>query len=177
MPTFYRTDQTVQDGLGRAIAGASVAICSQPAVTSTIPPSPLVQLYADSAGLNPIVNPLTTDSLGHAFAYLNQGAYTIVYYSPVTLTTIRTDQLVITPANALSVTYNNDSSNAGTITGVINSTNTVFVLSATPSPSTSLLFSVNGVLQSGFSLSGSTVTLNVAPHTGNQLGAIYQTAN
>jgi hypothetical protein len=171
MSQFYRSDRWIQDGLGNAIAGASVAFCSQPANTSTLPPSPLIQLYADSAGVTPITNPLTTDGLGHAFAYMASGTYTVVVYSPQIQELILTDQVVVSP---VTTAWNNDSSNAGTITGAINSGNVLFGLSAPPTPAASLTFAVNGLVQAGWLLSGSTVTLAVAPHAGAVLNAIYQ---
>jgi hypothetical protein len=173
MSTFYRSDQWVTDALGNAIAGASVAFCSQPAVTSTQPPSPLIQLYADSAGVTPITNPLSTDGYGHAFAYMAAGTYTVVTYSPRIQTVILLDQVVSSPIPP-ATTFNSDSSTAGTITGLINSSNVNYNLSAAPSPATSLLVTVNGLLQGGFSVSGTNLTLASAPHTGSVIAAVYQ---
>jgi hypothetical protein len=176
MATYFRRDDWVTDGLGNAIAGASVYVCSEPATTTSIPPSPLVQLYSDPLGANPITQPVLTDGYGHAYYYLAPGTYTVVFYSPQIQTVILQDQLIVQPANTFTNVWVNDSSNAGSITGVINSTNTVFVLSATPTPANSLMFMVNGVVQYGWTISGRTVTLAVAPHTGNILNAIYQTS-
>jgi hypothetical protein len=171
---LFRSDRWVQDALGNAIAGASVAFCSQPANTSTQPPSPLIALFADPAGDTPITNPLTTDGFGHAFAYMTQGTYTVVLYSPRIQTVVLQDQLVVAPAQNVLTAWNADSSTAGTITGAINGTNVTFELSASPVPVQSLVFAVNGVLQSGYTVSGSTLTLAVAPHAGNVLSAVYQ---
>jgi hypothetical protein len=173
MANFYRIDRWITDALGNALAGVNVAICSQPATTSTQPPSPLVALYADSAGVTPVTNPLTTDGLGHAFAYLASGVYTIMSYAPGVLTVITPDQTVTSPEQA---GYKNDSSNTGTITGAINGSNTVFVLSATPTPPSTLIFVLNGLIQAGYTVSGSTVTLAVAPSAGSLLNALYQIA-
>jgi hypothetical protein len=176
MSTYYRLDRWVQNALGNAIAGASVAICTQPANTSTQPPSPLATLYADPNGVTQISNPLTTDGYGHAYAYMEQDLYTVVIYSPRIATVVLQDQAVLAPVQSVLTAWNSDSSTAGTITGTINGTNTVFQLSAPPSPVESLVFAVNGVIQNGYSLSGNTITLPVAPHTGNVLSAIYQTS-
>lgn len=46
MPSFYRIDGEVQTPLGSAVEGASVAVLTQPANTSTQPGSPLATLYA-----------------------------------------------------------------------------------------------------------------------------------
>lgn len=174
MSTYYRYDSWTTDALGNAIAGANVAICSQPAVTSTQPPSPLVPLYADSNGITPITNPLTTDGYGHAFAYMASGTYTVVTYSPQIATVILEDQVVTSPT-AAPTTWNSDSSTAGSITGAINGTNTAFTLSAAPSPTTSLIFTANGLVQTVVSVSGTSVNLAAAPHTGSTLAAVYQT--
>jgi hypothetical protein len=172
--TLFRSDRWVQDALGNAIAGASVAFCSQPANTATLPPSPLIQLFADPAGDTPITNPLTTDGFGHAFAYMTQGTYTVVVYSPRIQTLVLQDQLVVAPAQNVLTAWNADSSTSGTITGAVNGSNVVFELSAAPVPVQSLVFAVNGVIQAGYTVSGNTVTLQTAPHTGNVLNAVYQ---
>jgi hypothetical protein len=44
--TFYRYDGTVRTVQGEAIAGASIAVLTQPADTSTLPGSPLATIYA-----------------------------------------------------------------------------------------------------------------------------------
>jgi hypothetical protein len=172
--TFYRSDRWVTDALGNAIAGASVAFCSQPANTSTQPPTPLIQLFADPAGDTPITNPLTTDGFGHAFAYMAQGTYTVVVYSPRIQTVILQDQVVLAPSQSVLSSWNSDSSSNGTITGTVNGSNVVFELSAAPVPVQSLVFTVNGLIQNGYTISGNTVTLPVAPHTANVLNAVYQ---
>jgi hypothetical protein len=82
----------------------------------------------------------------------------------------------VSPFNSITVSYNNDTSSDGAITGAINGSNTVYTLSAQPVPPTSVLFAVNGIMQAGFTVSGATVTLAVAPHAGSLLNAIYQTA-
>jgi hypothetical protein len=174
MSTFFRSDQWITDAMGNALAGCSVWYCSQPANTSSIPPSPLAQLYSDPAGANPITQPVITDGFGHAFAYMGLGTYTIVTTGPQIVTRVLPDQVIVSPA-AAPTNWSNDSSNAGTITGAINGTNTVFSLSNAPTPPQSLLFAINGVLQNGWTISGNTVTLNIAPHAGNTLNAIYST--
>lgn len=46
-----RFDNQVLSPTGQAIAGASIAVCTQPAVITTPPCSPLATLYADSSGV------------------------------------------------------------------------------------------------------------------------------
>jgi hypothetical protein len=172
MSTYLRRDDWITDALGNAQSGASVYVCSQPATTTSIPPSPLAQLYSDPAGAFPITQPVITDGYGHAFYYLPSGTYTVIYTSPQIQEVILPDQVVV---SLITATWNNDGSNIGTITGAINGSNTLFTLSAAPTPATSLLFMTNGLVQAGWLLSGSTVTLAVAPHAGSILTAIYQT--
>jgi hypothetical protein len=47
-------------------------------LTYNITPTPLVQLYADPLGTEPISQPLYCDGFGHAYAYLAAGTYTVV---------------------------------------------------------------------------------------------------
>lgn len=75
--SLARFDTWVRATMGPAAAGAQVYILSQPAVTSTVPPTPQVQLYADSQGVTTITQPLVCDGFGHAYAYVANGAYTV----------------------------------------------------------------------------------------------------
>ena len=78
-----RDDRTVTDAQGRALAGALIYYCTQPADTSVIPPSPLATVFSDiegDAGTNPVI----TDGFGHADAYLdNTVLYTVVVVHPL----------------------------------------------------------------------------------------------
>jgi len=82
---FGRDDRVVTDAQGRALAGAAVYWCSQPATApATPPPSPLLAVYADISGTNPVTQPVLTDGFGHADVYLETGVlYTIVIYHPL----------------------------------------------------------------------------------------------
>ena len=65
-----------------------------------------------------------------------------------------------------------------TPSGSINDSNTVFTLTASPNPAASLELRLNGIiLRSGagndFTLSGSTITMAVAPASGDTLTASY----
>lgn len=100
MPTFFRYDGTVNAANGFALTGVEVYVCTQPANTSAIPPSPLATIYSDNAGANPInqsTTPLETDGLGNFFFYAATGTYTIVYFDPLGRmpTTIFPDQQVV----------------------------------------------------------------------------------
>ena len=177
MSSLYRRDDWCTDALGNALAGVSLWVCTQPADTESSPPSPLAQIFSDPAGADPITQPILSDGLGHTFFYVAQGTYTLVFDSAQVQENILTDQVIVSPYNGDSFTYNNDSSTAGSITGAIDGSNTVFTLSASPAPPNSLLFAVNGLVQTGWTLSGSTVTLAVAPRSGYILNAIYQHAS
>jgi hypothetical protein len=64
--------------MGPAAAGTQVYICTQPAVTTTVPPSPLAFVFVDNAGVMSLTQPLVCDGFGHASAYLASGVYTVV---------------------------------------------------------------------------------------------------
>jgi hypothetical protein len=78
-----RDDRWLTDALGRALAGAQGFYCTQPAVTTTVPPSPLAVVYSDLTG-DVIAQPLITDGFGHSIAYLDASVlYTIVFVHPL----------------------------------------------------------------------------------------------
>jgi hypothetical protein len=79
-----RAELTVQDGLGRALAGAQVYWALQPAVTTVNPPSPLAIVYTDLTGGTPETQPIITDGFGYAFTYLDDTVlYTVVIWHPL----------------------------------------------------------------------------------------------
>lgn len=114
MSTFFRRDDWVTDAMGNAISGASVYVCSQPASTGSIPPSPLVQLYADPLGADPITQPVLTDGYGHAAYYLASGTYTVVYFSPQIQEVVLPDQLIGGAGVTFPVTVAEGGTNATT---------------------------------------------------------------
>lgn len=95
MATYFRGDQFVKSPLGPAVAGAQVYVCTQPASVPQAPaPSPLAALYADSGGISPLTQPLTTDGFGHAWFYAAAGIYTIAIYLNGILQLKLPDQLI-----------------------------------------------------------------------------------
>lgn len=80
-----RDDRVVADAQGRALAGAQVYWCAQPATTpASQPPSPLLTVYGDINGTIPVTQPVLTDGFGHADVYLQTGTlYTLVIYHPL----------------------------------------------------------------------------------------------
>jgi hypothetical protein len=84
--TFFRYDGSVNAANGFALSGVEIYVCTQPATTTTIPPSPLATIYSDNAGQDPIEQstaPLETDGNGNFSFYAATGTYTIVYYDPL----------------------------------------------------------------------------------------------
>lgn len=114
MATFLRRDDWVTDAMGNALSGTQVYVCSQPATTGSIPPSPLVQLYSDPAGAFPITQPVLTDGYGHAAYYVTPGTYTVVYYSPQILEQVLPDQTIGSGNVAFPITIAEGGTNATT---------------------------------------------------------------
>lgn len=136
--SIFRRDDTVQNTLGNAIAGAAVYVLSQPADVSTL--TPLAPVYGDSTG-TPAANPQITDGFGHTVEYLNDGQlYTVVYVYPNGVQVIYPDQFVGSGSGA-STPF------SGVPTGTKDGTNTVFTM-------------VNGSTPLGAIPSQSTVWLN-----------------
>lgn len=77
-PNFWRIDWTAQTAYGLALAGAQVFVCTQPAVTTAVPPTPLASLFTDSTGATPLANPLVCNGFGQASGYVSAGTYTVV---------------------------------------------------------------------------------------------------
>jgi hypothetical protein len=166
MAVYFRNDQWTTDAMGNAISGAAVYVCSQPATTTSIPPSPLVSLFEDPAGTIPITNPVISDGYGHSFFYVASGTYTLVTYSPQIQTVILPDQIISGVVSPITTSP---------LSGAINGTNRVFTIPS--APSNFLMVFLNGVLQlpgTNFTITGLTITFNIAPETGDQLWAVYQ---
>lgn len=67
---------------GLPLANQNVAVCTQPAVTTTQPCSPLATLSTSLITTSGGANPFTTDSLGNFFFYAVPGTYTLQFYGP-----------------------------------------------------------------------------------------------
>lgn len=184
---IVRDDRWLNDGLGRALAGAQVFYCTQPATApSTPPPSPLATIYSDLAS-DPQTQPLITDGFGHAWAYADDSVlYTIVFYHP-----LFGPNPVVLPDQSLGGGGGGGSAYTpfqGVPSGTIDGTNKVFVLMNGTNPLTVLpaqfSFLFNGVQQiPGLGVTVPVlvdgvvqVTLSVAPQPpagGNPGDAIY----
>jgi hypothetical protein len=90
-----RVQNIVLDSVSRPVPGASVAVLTQPAVTSTQPGSPLASIFQDSAGLIPMTNPTTTDGLGNYDFYVAAGVYTLQIYGNRIYSATSPQQLLI----------------------------------------------------------------------------------
>lgn len=120
-----RDDRWVTDAQGRALAGAQVYWCTQPANTANNPPSPLATIYTDLTGDTPITQPVLTDGFGHAWAYMDPTVlYTIVVYHPLfgPNPIVLPDQVIGGGSSFTGAAF------SGTPTGTINGTNTVFTV-------------------------------------------------
>ena len=73
-----RVDLTIFDNVPRLVPGAQIYVCTQPASTGSIPPSPLATVYSDPAGSFPITQPVVADGNGRAFFYAASNLYTYV---------------------------------------------------------------------------------------------------
>lgn len=173
-----RDDRYVTDAQGRALSGAQVYWCTQPASTANDPPSPLATIYDSISGGTPETQPILTDGFGHAYAYLDNAVlYTVVIwhplfgYNPVVLP----DQAIAGSGGGGGYTPVQASTNTGAISGAI--PGSVFTLPSTPVGG-SLVLQQNGQVLTpglGYSLSGATITLATALTTGDNLNANYWT--
>jgi hypothetical protein len=163
---LHRRDDWLVDSLGNALSGVGVYVCAQPANTNVIPPSPLVQLYSDSAGANPITQPVQTNGQGHAEFYVAAGTYTLVFYSPQIEQVTLPDQIVSTT----TVSFGND-------TFVRDGVTAAFTLSSTPFPPQSLIVTINGIFQTAYAFSSDLIVFSTPPPAGSVINAIYQAPN
>lgn len=132
-----RDDRYVADAQGRALAGAQVYWCLQPATTTTNPPSPLATIYTDITGSTPETQPILTDGFGHADAYMDDTVlYTVVVWHPLfgPNPIVLMDQAIGGGGGGGTTLV----PFAGVPTGVINGTNKVFTVVNGSTPLTAL---------------------------------------
>ena len=173
-----RDDRWVADALGRALAGAQVYWCLQPAtVPSAAPPSPLATVYSDTSG-DSATNPQLTDGFGHAVGYLDEAVlYTVAIYHPLfgSSPIVLPDQSVGGPGDGGANVPVQASTTQGTITG----SGVTWTLPSVP-VANSLILQRNGQVLTPtltYTLSGAVITLtsSLNPSTEN-LNANYLTA-
>ena len=179
MSSLIRRDEEVTDPQGNPVSGVQIALATQPANTSSFPPTPAVQLYSDPAGKYPITQPVQTDQDGHA-SYYALLVLTCVYYSTQiatpTQTIVMPDQAIVPPSTEPQ--YNSDTSVNGSILPSPNGTVTGFTLSGTP-VSGSLILMLNGLVVLGYGMSvdsfGHTIVIfETAPLSTDVITATYQ---
>lgn len=159
--SIARDDRWVSDSQGRALAGAQVFWCLQPASTVVNPPSPLATIYTDTTGDTPLAQPVLTDGMGHADAYMSDTVlYTLVVWHPLfgENPVVLTDQA---PSNsgggAATLT-----AFAGTPSGTVNGTNTVFTFAVPAAPvQVTVWLNFPLVVGAGYTVSWATGTLTI----------------
>lgn len=169
MPTYFRRDDDVQNGLGYAIPNIAVTYYVQPGLT-------LATVYNDANGDEQVSNPQYTDGLGHAAAYMASGTYTITYSGAQIQTLTLPDQDVGGSGGGSTVT-----AFAGIPAGTKDDVNRVFTLTNAGTPLTSAPTQVevwkNFSLvpdtgsETGYTLSGVTIVYDVAPATTDTIWA------
>lgn len=170
-----RDDRWVTDGLGRALAGAQVYWCTQPASTTANPPSPLATLFTDTTGDTPLVQPVLTDGFGHAFAYMDDSIlYTVVIWHPL----FGSNPIVVTDQSiGGGGSISGLAAFAGIPIGTINGTNVTFTLANGSSPLgippiDVIVWKNFPLIQGlGYSISGDTITYATAPVSGDSIYA------
>lgn len=166
-----RDDRFVTDAQGRALAGAQVYWCTQPASTANNPPSPLATIYSNITG-TPETQPVLTDGFGHAYAYMDDSVlFTVVVWHPLFGNTpiVLADQAIGGGGTGASTAF------AGTPAGTIDGTNKVFTFAVPSNPAQITVWMnyplVNGVGYTA-SWSGGTLTITFAnapqPAAGSQ---------
>lgn len=92
--TPSRVDGTFQDALGRALSGATVYVCTQPCVSTSIPPSPLATLFSDGVS-TPVTTAgqVLTDGNGNFFFYTLAPIFTEVFVYRGRIVKILPDQV------------------------------------------------------------------------------------
>jgi hypothetical protein len=176
MATYYRRDEEVVDPMGNPVTGVQIALATQPANTSSFPPTPAVQLFADSVGTPLSVNPPQTDAYGRASYFVRPSIYTVCYHSTQISAPgqqiILMDQAISGPTNLPQ--FNSDTTTDGTIRPTPNGVAVSFTLSAAPNPPASLVLTLNGLVVPAYAFSSSTVILQTPPPAGSVLNATYQ---
>jgi hypothetical protein len=100
-----RHDGIVLGPQGRPVAGATIAVCTEPETITTTPCSPLATLYTDATLTVSAPNPLTSDGLGNYHFYTAPGIYTVQVYGPGINTYTMAD--VILPINPTNPNFGN----------------------------------------------------------------------
>lgn len=147
LTNYFRTDGWVKSALGVASSVAQVYVCTQPASTTTVPPSPLASIFSDPNGFVPISQPLKTDAFGHYNFYATAGVYTVVVVILGKIQNVYPDQSV------------GGGGSAGITTGLALQVNSVpassqFIQNLTPGAGTTITDGGGGQITIGNTVSG-----------------------
>ncbi len=161
MPTYFRRDDFVVNGLGYSIPNTTVTYYTQPSLT-------LAAIYSGPSG-GSIPNPQFTDGIGHTFAYMLPGLYTIVYSGPQLQTETLPDQNIGGGGGGSTVTVFQ-----GIPTGTIDGVNRVFTFSVPVTPSQlTVWLNFPLIVNAGYTTSWAsgtvTIVYTVAPQIGDDL--------
>lgn len=172
--SLARYDLTVQDAQGRALSGAVVYFCGQPANTTVFPPTPLAVVFSDLSS-TVLTQPAITDGFGHTDAYLAVGSlYTVVINHPLFATPlVYIDQYAGGSAAAQQLSAVQASTLSSTISGAI--PGSTFTLPSVPLVG-SLVLDRNGMVLTpnlGYTITGAVITLATPIATGEGLNANY----
>src|SRR3954462_7934184 len=118
MATYIRSDGWVKTAQGPAVPGAEIFVCTQPA-NLVLPPTPLANIYSDSAGTIPITQPILTDGFGHYDFYILPGTYTLLVGLGGVLQQVYIDQNVGGTAGSTLLQTNNVNNPLQTVLNLI----------------------------------------------------------
>lgn len=149
---------------GLPLGNQSVAVCTQPANTTTQPCSPLATLATSTSTTSGGTNPLTTDVNGNFFFYAVPGKYTVQAYGPqVSGQFVQPDTLLLasgpvisstgSPSNGNLVVWSSGSTvTNGNLSGDVSTsggTATTLATVATPGTNTKVTFNAKGLVTAG----------------------------
>ena len=114
-----RADGIVLNQVGHPIAGAQVRVCSAPA-SGQLPCATVANIYSDVNLTIPIANPLSTDSNGNYYFYIQGGRYELEFFGAGVVTSQLPDQTITLPLQTsptfINVTITGNLLVEGTIT-------------------------------------------------------------
>ena len=99
--TYGRLDFSIQNGLGQAVPNVNVTVYTQSACGASA--GSAATLYPTANGGTPLSNPVQTNGLGKAFAYVVPGCVTVTYSSPQIQTQTYPDQNVTVGDGGISI--------------------------------------------------------------------------
>lgn len=148
MPTYFRRDDSVQNGLGQAVPNV--------AVTYFLNGQTLAAVFSGPEG-GSTGNPQYTNGLGFASAYMAPGQYTVMYSGPQIQTLTLPDQTVGSSGSGSSVT-----TFSGVPSGSQDGVNRVFTFSIPSNPSLlTVWLNTPLIVNEGYTVSWDSGTLTI----------------